>query len=225
MNTEASEIVASTIGHVNITEQHRHRFFLKVKVGGVDECWLWEGRRLRGGYGQFDMGGGCQMAHRMAWVLKNGTIPTGEGFHGTCVLHKCDNPACVNPEHLFLGTHVDNMSDMVSKGRARGPVITPELREKIKLTRARGDAHHSKRHPERIPSGDKHWTKLFPEKIKNLPRGEANNQSKLTESKVREIRSKYANGGVFYRTLAAEYCVSEYSILKIVLRRTWKHVT
>lgn len=58
-------------------------------------------------------------AHKVAWEIANGPIPEGNGYHGKCVLHRCDNPACVNPGHLFLGSHDDNMADMLAKGRAR----------------------------------------------------------------------------------------------------------
>jgi hypothetical protein len=57
------------------------------------------------------------LAHRVSWVLHNGDIPEGEGWHGTVVMHKCDNPKCVNPEHLMLGTQSDNVKDMIVKNR------------------------------------------------------------------------------------------------------------
>lgn len=91
------------------------RFWSKVDQTG--ECWLWMSRTFPNGYGQFAFKApsgiwkGCQ-AHRMAFELAHGVIP-----EGLCVLHTCDRPLCVRPEHLFLGTLSDNTRDMVRKGR------------------------------------------------------------------------------------------------------------
>jgi hypothetical protein len=85
-------------------------FWAKVVVGL--ECWHWSGRRTKLGYGQFDIDGRTRFAHRLAWSFSNGEAP-----RELDVLHKCDNPACVNPKHLMLGTHLDNMRDKVAKGR------------------------------------------------------------------------------------------------------------
>ena len=79
-------------------------------------CWVWRGRRTRFGYGQFEFRGRTWVAHRLAWTLLRGTIPDG-----LCVCHICDNPPCVNPEHLFVTTYQGNSDDMVRKERqARG---------------------------------------------------------------------------------------------------------
>lgn len=75
-------------------------------------CWLWTATTNRYGYGQFRFDGGRMTAHRAAWILFVSLIP--DGLH---VLHHCDVPSCVNPSHLFLGTHQDNMRDRDSKGR------------------------------------------------------------------------------------------------------------
>ena len=93
------------------------RFWPKVDKRGVDECWKWLASTQKFGYGTFNLRGKIQLAHRISWMLHNGPIPKGKGYHGTCVLHHCDNPPCVNPKHLFLGTNNDNMADKVKKGR------------------------------------------------------------------------------------------------------------
>lgn len=89
------------------------RFWEKVNKKSDDECWEWLGSLLyKWQYGVFCVGGGSTLAHRYSWKLHFGEIPPG-----MLVCHKCDNPPCVNPKHLFLGTGTDNMIDMVNKGR------------------------------------------------------------------------------------------------------------
>lgn len=75
-------------------------------------CWEWTGALNRSGYGQFAIAYKPHGAHRAAWIFANGDIP--KGLH---VLHKCDNPCCVRPDHLFLGSHSDNVQDAMNKGR------------------------------------------------------------------------------------------------------------
>lgn len=75
-------------------------------------CWVWFGQKDKGGYGVFWFYGKQCRAHRASHELYAGLIPAG-----MCVLHRCDNPACVNPDHLFIGTRKDNTQDMLRKGR------------------------------------------------------------------------------------------------------------
>ncbi len=86
-----------------------------AKVGKLDEngCKEWTGWKNKDGYGKFSINNKYRFAHRVMWEISYGPIP--KGF---CVLHKCDNSSCVNLEHLFLGTHDDNMKDMSQKNRA-----------------------------------------------------------------------------------------------------------
>ena len=94
------------------------RFWEKVDKSG--ECWLWIGFRDRDGYGKMGIGSKAdnsarkEYSNRLSWQIHFGEIPKG-----MCVCHKCDNPSCVKPDHLFLGTRKDNTQDMIRKGRSK----------------------------------------------------------------------------------------------------------
>lgn len=108
------------------------RFWLKANDTG--HCWEWAGKVRPDGYGISKWNGRPTQAHRKAWILANGAIPSG-----LCVCHHCDNRKCVNPDHLFLGTHKENTADMIRKGRhaRKGPAkLTPsqvlDVRNRLK---------------------------------------------------------------------------------------------
>lgn len=115
------------------------RFWSHVDRSNPAACWLWGGRRDRHHIISFQVNGkGCGAGvHRVAWELTNGLIADD-----LWVLHNCpggDNPSCINPAHLWLGTSRDNIDDMVRKGR-----------------QAQGSSHISRVHPERMPRGERH---------------------------------------------------------------------
>lgn len=212
------------------------RFWAKVdKDGPVPEhmphlgaCWVWTASKLNSGYGQFGIGGKLRYAHRLSWEMERGEIPDN-----LCVLHSCDNPPCVRPEHLFLGTRRENSSDCQRKGRlARGDTHGSRTHpERL----ARGDANGARRHPERLARGDSHGSRLHPERVargerhmsrthpESVSRGEANGNAKLTAEKVREIRRRCA-AGESGKDIGRLLGVTQAAISLVVTRRTWRHV-
>jgi hypothetical protein len=108
------------------------RFWPKVDKRGDTECWPWQAGTFQFGHGLLRDQGRLRKAHRISWELHFGEIPDG-----LCVCHRCDNPPCVNPSHLFLGTQRDNIADRDQKGRT-----------------ARGDRSGSRLHPEALRRGE-----------------------------------------------------------------------
>lgn len=95
-------------------EQFSKKFYEKVSIGKPDECHLWNGHRSEDGYGVVVFRRKIMGAHRAIWTLKKGEIPKGKS-----VLHRCDTPACVNVDHLWIGTQAENVQDCANKGRIR----------------------------------------------------------------------------------------------------------
>lgn len=213
------------------------RFWAKVNKNGPNGCWLWTGVISRG-YGRFNYQKRMQPSARVAWELTNGPIP-----EGLLVCHDCpgrDNPMCVNPSHMFLGTPKDNTQDMLKKGRnsnAKGEaqghaVLTDiqvlEIRELYALggvTQAQLAAKFGVKpitiHP--IVTG-RTWTHVGGPITHKYSNEFRNHNQVLTAKDVGEIRRRYAEGGVLYRELATEYGVGRSTIDSIVRRTSWKNV-
>ncbi len=103
------------------------RFWSHVNILGDNDCWEWKKYTQKEGYGRFKHDKKPLRAHRVSWIIHNGVIP-----NDLCILHKCDNPPCVNPSHLFLGTRADNAKDRDAKGRNKS--VLGEFNPNSKLT-------------------------------------------------------------------------------------------
>lgn len=136
------------IDPLNPEQINRFRNWTKI-CDSDDECWPWIGPLNDRGYGQIRIGKRMCKAHRIAWIITYGRDP-----HPKCVLHTCDNPPCVNPKHLWLGTVGDNNHDMAKKGRSK-----------------RGDLNPARLHPELMERGEQRYNaKMTEEKVRELRR-------------------------------------------------------
>lgn len=174
------------------------RFWTKVKK--TSSCWPWTAALNPSGYGM--LSGGRKKdaplrAHRISWIIHMGQIPNG--MH---VLHRCDNRRCVNPSHLFLGSNLDNVRDMVKKERNAKGVKHSET---MKRFAARGDKNGTKTHPEKILKGESHFAAI------------------LTNGKIIQIRSM-RRAGLKLKHIGDIFGVAKSTICCICKRRRWKHV-
>jgi hypothetical protein len=216
-----------------ITEEQ----FFRSTVRNVENgCLEWQGKVHHSGYGQVFVDRKLWWAHRYSWTLKNGYIP-----NGLLVCHKCDNKVCVDVEHLFLGTHQDNVQDMLSKNRHNpvkgesmsGAKLTDEIvkscrKEHFKdlssinsLSKKYNVSHATMLKAVYCET----WSHIKTE-WDGLPRQlehkrNRNCNAKLSDAQINEIRSKYTSNDNFTH-IARIYNVTDVTIRNILLVKTWK---
>ena len=204
----------------------------------IGDCILWDKYRdKKSGYGIASVRGKLVKAHRLAWESANGPIPAG-----LFVLHRCDNPPCVNPEHLFVGTQTDNMRDCRDKGRNKYPDTRGTKHGMSKLSdddvrKIRGMAAASSqqaiaRHfgisQERVHSvlHGRAWSHVDGEtEYKPLPplKGEQNGNTKISE--MAAVRLKMLRGVLSSTVIARAIGLSRVQVCNIMRGVSWKHVT
>lgn len=241
-NTDPATLTKYQLGAYRRWKKHQetpiHKLFWdSIEIGSPDECWPHKGTK-KGAYGSFRIPGYRPKqfrAHRLAWIFTHGHIPDN-----LYVLHKCDNPPCCNPDHLFLGTHQDNMDDMLKKGRKF--LSNGELCHTHKLTsqdvieiRRRYDPSKTTYQMMATEFGVSEQTireavtgvnwKHIPKPERKLiyNRGQAHPRSHLTDDDVRSIRKLYAQG-MTKAEIGRRFRISQPGVRKIVTRITWTHI-
>ncbi|WP_448952174.1 hypothetical protein [Labrys neptuniae] len=215
---------------IEITDLDRQRFEDKFIPEPMSGCWLWIGSIGSAGYGTFYLDCRILRANRASWLIYKGPLASRAQF----VCHRCDNPACVNPDHLFLGDAASNVADMRKKGRNRFP--DSERRTNARLCAADVLKIMADDRPQKLIAADygvsqsiifgvkagRRWRHVTNGRVtsKGMPKGAQNIRAKLTTDQIREIRSDPRPSS----QLAGIHCVSRQTIYRIRKGKGWAHV-
>jgi hypothetical protein len=187
------------INNKEVNQNRIDKFYSVILPPDKNDCMKWGGILTKRGYARIRVNSKKIMAHRFSWMLKHGYI-----HDGLCVCHKCDNPSCVNPDHLFLAVHAINMADMANKGR-----IPSGKNHRLYGMTGNKNPWYGKKH-------NSHAKYL----MSIARRGENNSSAKLNAEQIlviRESKLKIAN-------LAKKYNVCFRTIWAAKRRITWKHI-
>lgn len=205
----------------------KERFFAHVTVGITKgSCWEWTSFRDPNGYGRINIKNKPVLAHRLSWEIHKDNIPKG-----LCVLHGCDNPGCVSPRHLFLGTQKDNVADCIRKGRDNYGLVLGEKHGCSKLTEKDVLAIRSSEETGVILAKRYGVSTATISDVrkghiwKHLPLVQNDKTrepfaKRMTKENVLEIRKSNEATSV----LAKTYNVHKSSIQNVRNRKTWKHI-
>lgn len=218
-----------------LTAEQIERFWGRVQKS--DGCWVWMGKPDKDGYGIMRIGGRkAERAHRLSWIIDRGPIP-----EGLWVLHHCDNPTCVRPDHLFLGTAMDNAVDCNRKGRRRpskgedcynAKLSKADVAKIVKeyipivmtqdmLAKKYGVSQATISHVLR----GGHW-KHVDRKTVRLPRTVTHascpaRAKKISAEIAAKIRAAYVRGKVSQQSLADRFGIAQTMVSNIIIGKNW----